>query len=699
MKLFGFDVSRANRKAQMPVDSRGGWLSIVREAFAGAWQRNIEYRREDIYGFYAVYRCITLISNDIGKLSWKLMRLGEEGIWTEDRNPAYSPLLKSPNNYQNHIQFKEWWVTSKLSRGNTYALKRRDNRGVVKGLYILDPMRVTPLVTEDGGVYYQLNTDDLNDLPESVTVPASEIIHDRMNCLFHPLVGISPLYASALSAANGIAMQKDSHHFFVNGARPGGILTAPGAISDATADRLKKYWDENFTNDNAGRVAVLGDGLKFEAMKATAVDSQLVEQLKLTGEVVCSAFGVPPFKIGIGTLPAGQKVEDLNQIYYTDCVQSHIEQMELCLTEGLGLSDRHSIEFDTDGLLRMDTETLYTVLGAGVKNSLLAPNEARRRVNLKPVTGGDSPLSQQQNYSLEALAKRDSLADPFGMTGKGQAQPQPAEPAPAEQPTTSKAANASTHWAMSEAIEVIRYVHEVAQTSFDAATRNFTEVAEELRAYIDQRLEALPVPAEPQKGEPGKDGRDGVDGKDGEPGKDGKDGRDGVDGKDGAPGKDGADGRDGVSPTPESVAQAMEGIFAKWAIGFERHASEVLERAIERMPKPKDGKDALQLETFDARLDEDGRTLVLSLSDGERIVERTVRLGVMLDKGVYKDGAVYEAGDAVTFGGCIWVARKDAPDGRPDISADWRLAVKKGRDGKDGRNGKDAVGPIKASRP
>jgi phage portal protein BeeE len=31
-----------------------------------------------------------------------------------------------------------------------------------------------------------------------VIVPAREIIHDRFNCLFHPLVGISPLYAAAL---------------------------------------------------------------------------------------------------------------------------------------------------------------------------------------------------------------------------------------------------------------------------------------------------------------------------------------------------------------------------------------------------------------------------------------------------------------------------------------------------------------------
>jgi hypothetical protein len=32
---------------------------------------------------------------------------------------------------------------------------------------------------------------------------------------------------------------------------------------------------------------------------------------------------------------------------------------------------------------------------------------------LKPVKGGKSPYLQQQNYSLEALAKRDAQDDPF----------------------------------------------------------------------------------------------------------------------------------------------------------------------------------------------------------------------------------------------------------------------------------------------
>jgi HK97 family phage portal protein len=426
MRLFGVEF-RVTRKNLSPVVASGGWLPLIREPYAGAWQHNDELGNESILSYFAVYACITLIAADIGKLRPILQRENSEGIFEETESPAFSPVLMRPNRFQNYIQFKEWWITSKLARGNTYALKQRDHRHLVIALYILDPTRVQVLVASDGSVYYQLSQDDLNNVDSSVIVPASEIIHDRMNCLFHPLVGVSPLYACGLAASQGLRMQQDSSRFFANGARPSGILTAPGAIGDDTAKRLKEHWEANYSGKNSGKVAVLGDALKFEAMRATAVDSQLVEQMALSAQVVCATFHVPPFKIGAGAIPAGQKVEDLNQIYYSDCLQSLIESMELCWDEGLALPDHYTLALDLDGLLRMDTATLYNTLGAGIKASLLAPNEARKRINRPPVAGGDSLYMQQQNYSLEALARRDAQADPFN--------PSPTPTAPLDNPT------------------------------------------------------------------------------------------------------------------------------------------------------------------------------------------------------------------------------------------------------------------------
>lgn len=413
------------------VDNRG-WWAIIRESYSGAWQQNIEVDANSVLAFHAVFACITLIAADIGKLRARLVERDDNDIWTETNSAAFSPVLRKPNHYQNHIQFKEWWMISKLSRGNTYVLKERDNRGVVVRLYLLDPMRVIPLVTDEGDVYYQLSPDNLSGLTEaSVVVPASEIIHDRFNCLFHPLVGLSPIFACGLAATQGLKIQNTSAKFFANAQRPGGVLTAPGSIGKETAERLKAEWESKFSGENVGKVAVLGDGLKFEGMVATAEESQLIEQLKMTAEIVCSTFHMPPFKIGVGAMPTYQNGELFNQIYYTDCLQSHIESFELCMDEGLGLDFAKDgkvlgVDLDLDGLLRMDTATKINTMAAAVNGSIFTTDEARAKLDKKPVKGGDTIWRQQQYYSLAALAKRDEQ-DPFAKL------PAPALPAPEEE--------------------------------------------------------------------------------------------------------------------------------------------------------------------------------------------------------------------------------------------------------------------------
>ena len=432
MELFGFELRRRPKidKGLSSLDGRdGGWFTVY-ETFPGAWQQDVRVDQAAVMAFYAVYSCITLAANDIGKLRIKLMVQRDDGIWEETTSPAFSPVLRKPNRFQNSIQFRENWISSKLSRGNTYALKQRDNRGIVTALYILDPSRVTPLVSDTGDVFYQVGDDNLSGIEASVIIPAREIIHDRMNCLFHPLVGLSPIYACGLAATQGLAAQKNSARFFTNMSRPSGILTAPGNIAKETADRLKANWEANYTGENFGKVAVLGDGLKYERISVTAVESQMLEQLKWTAEVVCSCFHVPPFKIGIGQMPTYQNAEVLNQIYYSDCLQSLIEQFEACMDEGLGLDvpiggRQMGIELDLDCLLRMDAATQMKTLSDGVKGAIMAPNEARRRMDLRPLPGGDTVYMQQQNWSLAQLDRRDIVQD-----GKGVEAPPKEDEAP-----------------------------------------------------------------------------------------------------------------------------------------------------------------------------------------------------------------------------------------------------------------------------
>jgi HK97 family phage portal protein len=422
MKLFGLELTRVQTRAagglQAVSDNRGGWWPIVREAFSGAWQRNIEWTTDTVLAHHAVYACITRIAQDIGKLRPKLVEQDDDGIWTETENAAHSPALRRPNRFQNHIQFKESWAISKLARGNTYVLIERDGRGVPSAFYVLDPSRVSVLVAPDGAVFYELRQDNLAGLEsDRIAVPASEIIHDRMNCLFHPLVGTSPIFACGTAANMGLQIQENSAAFFGNGSNPSGILMSPQAITLEKSNEMSDLWNARFGGSKSGGVAVLGGGLTFTQMRMSAVDSQTIEQLKWTAETVCSTFHVPPWKVGIGEQPAYTKPEIANQAYYSDCLQAHIEQFELCMDGAFGFETSTEgrmlgVELDLTGLFRMDQAGQVESLAKAVGGSLLTVNDARRRMDEKPVAGGDTIWMQQQNYSLEALAERDRN-DPF----------------------------------------------------------------------------------------------------------------------------------------------------------------------------------------------------------------------------------------------------------------------------------------------
>jgi HK97 family phage portal protein len=433
LQVFGRGLELSAKQLTAPYSpgtAQGGWWPlVVREPYAGAWQVNVEGRRDVILQYAPVFACVTLIAQDIGKLTLRLVEENDDEMWEETSSPAFSPVLRKPNRYQTTTKFVEQWITSKLMWGNAYILKERDQRGVVVALYVLDPLRVTPLIAPDGGVYYQLRHDNLSGTlidvqGDQITVPASEIIHDRMVCLFHPLVGMSPIYACAAAGLQGLAIQNTSSTFFANGSRPSGLITAPAGMTPEQLQQAKTDWETFNGPGNAGRVAVITADIKYTQLSMNAADAQLIQQLGWTAETICSCYHVPPFLIGVGEIPRGVQLESLWQMYHSLCIQSLLTNFETTLDEGLGLAmpingTQYGTEFDIDDLIWMDTGTKTKAAADAIGAGAMSPDEARERYfGLGPVDGGDTPYMQQQMFSLKALAQRDAQ-DPF-------AKPQPA---------------------------------------------------------------------------------------------------------------------------------------------------------------------------------------------------------------------------------------------------------------------------------
>lgn len=276
------------------------------------------------------------------------------------------------------------------------------------------------------------------------------------------------------------------------------------------------------------------------------------------------------------------------------------------------------------------------------------------------------------------------------------------------------------------ALSVVENVRSFVQPALDAIGKRIDDVEASIRKDLGDRIAAIPAGAKGEKGDAGQQGEPGTPGErgpqgekglDGAPGENGqkgdagergpqgevgpagRDGVDGINGKDGSPGErgpqgeKGADGVDGKSVTAAEVVAELQPEIAKWALDFERRAHETLERALDRMPKAKDGMDGKNgvdgIGFDDLSFEQiDERSAVIRFVRGDVVKEFPFKLPGFVDRDVYAEGADYLKGDGVTWGGSYFIARKDQPQGKPGQSPDWRLAVKRGRDGRDGENGK-----------
>lgn len=252
------------------------------------------------------------------------------------------------------------------------------------------------------------------------------------------------------------------------------------------------------------------------------------------------------------------------------------------------------------------------------------------------------------------------------------------------------------------------------------------ELSGVIASEVEKAVSAIPAPKDGKDGFDGADGRDAPtiddlspiiseavakavaeipipkDGQDGRDGKDGasvddmtptimeavakavseipvpKDGRDGIDGKDGA---DGQDGRDGVS-LAGALIDRKGNLVVTLSDGTTRDLGDVVGKDGVPGTPGKDGVDGVGWDDMDASYDGE-RTVTFRWQKDERVIVREFVMPVVLDRGVFKQGEAYAAGDGVTWAGSFWIAQEETNE-KPDSGKGWRLAVKRGRDGKDG---------------
>lgn len=409
MKLLGFEIAREKsieRTIQLAAEQAvtkalahpGGSWSVIHDWQVGAYEQGLPALTDKQMTQQAcVYACTTLIANSIAKLPINQIEL-KDGAW--QKVPADYELLTRPSKIANRITWASYLVACMLTKGAGFGLKRYE-KGRLRYIELLHPSTEV-LVSESGEVFYRLSANIYSHLPEvQRTVPAQYIFHVPYNTLVHPLIGVPPLEAARAAALSGSAVMAKQAR--THGTKPEiyGFLKVPATLTDTQAAAAKAAWQSSNGVDGAG-VAVLRNGVEFQALQMTAKEAESAAALNLANEDIARAFGVPKHLLGIGTIPSAANAEALMLGFYSQTLQPIAELIELALDEALELSANVGVEFDVAALSRLDTKGRYEALSAAMGGGpLISMNEGRAQEGLPPVKGGEVPRVQMQDVPVD----------------------------------------------------------------------------------------------------------------------------------------------------------------------------------------------------------------------------------------------------------------------------------------------------------
>jgi HK97 family phage portal protein len=231
----------------------------------------------------AVYACVRILAEAIASLPLHLYQYNADG--GKERvadHPLYYLLHDEPNPEMTSFVFRETLMAHLLLWGNAYAQVIRDGRGRVLALYPLLPSKMEVSRAPGGELVYTYRRDfdesRLNTESRTVALRRDEVLHIP-GLGFDGLIGYSPIAMAKNAIGMALATEEYGAAFFANGAQPGGVLEHPSVIKDP--QRVKDSWNAAYQgSENAHRVAVLEEGMKFQAIGIPPEQAQFLQTRK-----------------------------------------------------------------------------------------------------------------------------------------------------------------------------------------------------------------------------------------------------------------------------------------------------------------------------------------------------------------------------------------------------------------------------------
>ena len=329
----------------------------------------------------AVYACVRILSESIASLPVHLYQYESEGNKAKAvKHPLYRILHDEPNPEMTSFVFRETLMTHLLLWGNAYAQIIRNGKGEIIGLYPLMPNRMTVDRDDSGRICYRYLMQDSNagaGRSGYVTLRPSELLHVP-GLGFDGLVGYSPIAMAKNAIGLSIATEEYGARFFANGATPGGILEFPGTVKNP--ESIRESWNKGFSGNNAHKVAILEEGMKYTPISISPEQAQFLETRKFQIDEIARIFRVPPHMVGDLEKSSFSNIEQQSLEFVKYTLEPWIIRWEQSLNRALLSETEKSdyfVKFNVDGLLRGDYQSRMNGYAIARQNGWMSANDIR----------------------------------------------------------------------------------------------------------------------------------------------------------------------------------------------------------------------------------------------------------------------------------------------------------------------------------
>ncbi len=349
-----------------------------------------------------VYACVRVIAETVASLPLHLFEVKETGSDKATKHLLYRLLHDEPNPEMTSFVFRETLLSHLLLWGNAYCQIIRNGRGQITGLYPLLPDRMSVDRDAKGSLTYAYTTTD----GKAIQIHPVNMLHIP-GMGFDGIVGYSPVAMERNAIGLGIAAEEYGSRFFSNGATPSGVLTHPNTVKNPAV--LRQSWNAAYGgNANAGRVAILEEGLKFERISMPNNEAQFLETRKFQVSEICRIFRVPPHLVGDLEHATFSNIEHQSISFGMHTIRPWLVRLEQGMNRAL-LSEsekgRFYVRFNMDGLLRGAYKERMEGYAIARQNGWMSANDIRDLESMNPISDSEGGNAYLVNGNMIPIAR------------------------------------------------------------------------------------------------------------------------------------------------------------------------------------------------------------------------------------------------------------------------------------------------------